>query len=61
MARRHACDTTRVAFDQYSLAFLVAILCGALAFSINANWPIHDCGNRYCRHVARDDELERDV
>ena len=48
-------------FDQYSLAFVVAILCGALAFSVNANWPAHDCGNRYCRHPARDDELGRDV
>ena len=47
-------------FDQYGVALLFAILSGVLAFTINASWPVHDCGNRYCRHVARDDDLEQD-
>jgi hypothetical protein len=50
-----------VVFDQYGVALLVAILCGVLAFTVNATWPVHDCGNRYCRHVVRDDELEQDI
>jgi len=48
-------------FDQYGVAFLIAIISGALAFVINSSWPVHDCGNRYCRHVVREDELEQDI
>ena len=48
-------------FDQYGLALLLAILSGALAFVINASWPVHNCGNRYCRHVARDEDFEEDL
>jgi hypothetical protein len=50
-----------VLFDQYGVALLIAIISGALAFAINANWPVHDCGNRYCRHVVREDEIEQDA
>jgi hypothetical protein len=50
-----------VVFDQYGVALLVAIISGALAFMINASWPVHDCGNRYCRHVGRNDDLEEDL
>lgn len=47
-------------FDSHGVAFVLAIISGALAFVINASWPAHDCGNRYCRHVPRDEELEQD-
>lgn len=46
-------------FDQYGVAFLMAMISGVLAFAINANWPLHNCGNRYCRHVVREDDLEQ--
>ena len=52
---------TGMFFDQYGVAFLIAIISGALAFVINSSWPVHDCGNRYCRHVVREDELEQDI
>ena len=55
---RHRCDTSVVVFDQYGVALLVAILSGGLAFVINATWPVHNCGNRYCRHVSRDEDFD---
>jgi hypothetical protein len=50
-----------VVFDQYGVALLVAIISGALAFVINAGWPVHDCGNRYCRHAVREDDTDEDL
>ena len=58
VVRSDGCDTSPVLFDQYGVAFLLAIVSGALAFVINASWPVHNCGNRYCHHLAREDEFD---
>jgi hypothetical protein len=39
-----------------ALALAIAIISAGAAFVMNATWAVeHDCGNRYCRHVRRDD------
>jgi hypothetical protein len=51
------CHTEPVpAVDATTVATLVALLSGGLAIAVSSWRPVHDCGNRYCRHVEREEE-----
>lgn len=43
--------------DAGAAALMLAIMSGVLALVVHSTCdPVHDCGNRYCRHVRREDD-----
>lgn len=43
--------------DAGALALMLAIMSGVIAIVLQETWqPVHDCGNRYCSHVRRDED-----
>ncbi len=47
--------------DAPVLAAMISVASGVLAIVLQVAWSTeHDCGNRYCRHVARKEEDDLD-
>lgn len=50
-------DVVLVITDTGAIALMLAIMSGVVAIVLQETWqPVHDCGNRYCRHVDRSRE-----